>query len=135
MSKIWLASWEFWRQQNFILRLTDLYLFPSAWYTDPITSVTLVQSLKEATFPSVTLCPENSNQDRWGPVIKVFDHLKIRCSEERCVNEIGLNFKCYNYKSTFVLTEQKCSNEHVSRIHEETFSKKKKIISGLRFVS
>ena len=58
-------------------------IFLTAWYSDPINSVTLVQPIKNVIFPAVTLCPENSSPDRWGPAIKVFDHLKVRCLDQK----------------------------------------------------
>ena len=58
-------------------------LFLTAWYSDPINSVTLVHPVKNVIFPAVTLCPENSSPDRWGPAIKVFDHLKVGCLDQK----------------------------------------------------
>ena len=33
-------------------------------------------------FPAVTLCPKDSRPDRWGPFIKIFDHLEMNCIKE-----------------------------------------------------
>lgn len=54
-----------------------------AWYSHPVKSVTLVYPIKNVIFPTVTICPENSNPDRWGPAIKVFDHLKLSCKDQK----------------------------------------------------
>ena len=55
--------------------------FFSVWYDSP--TVTVVDSMtypiEELAFPSVTLCPENSNPDRWGTTIKIFDHFEKKC--------------------------------------------------------
>ena len=57
--------------------------FSTAWFTHPVKSVTLVIPIKNVTFPTVTVCPKNFNPDRWGPVIKVLDHLNIKCINEK----------------------------------------------------
>ena len=59
-----------------------------AWEEFPTSEVVLVYPIQEAQFPSVTLCPENSNPDRWGPVIKIFDNLKRTCLSERYEREV-----------------------------------------------
>ena len=63
-----------------------MFLF-LAWEEFPTSEVVLVYPIQEAQFPSVTLCPENSNPDRWGPVIKIFDNLKRTCLSERYERE------------------------------------------------
>ena len=35
--------------------------------------------IDEVEFPTVTLCPKSSNTNRWGPVIKVLDYIKVNC--------------------------------------------------------
>ena len=57
--------------------------FNLAWEEFPTKAKTLVYPVKEAEFPTVTLCAKNNNPDRWGPVIKIFDHLKRSCSSQR----------------------------------------------------
>ena len=61
----------------------DLNIFSLAWEEIPSTSKTMVVPIKRASFPTVTLCPRNSNPDRWGPAIKIFDHLKRNCTTQR----------------------------------------------------
>ena len=57
--------------------------FYSAWEEFPYTEKLIVHSVKASPFPTVTLCPENNSPDRWGPVIKVFDYLKRKCTSPR----------------------------------------------------
>ena len=54
-----------------------------AWHSHPVNSKTLVVPIKDVVFPTLTICPRNSNPDRWGPVIKVMDHLNITCQDEK----------------------------------------------------
>ena len=60
-------------------------IFSIAWDEEPTTAKTLVYSVKEAEMPTVTLCPENSNPDRWGPTIKIFDYLERKCFPKRYI--------------------------------------------------
>ena len=53
------------------------------WEEIPTTSKTLVYPIKEAEFPTVTLCTKNNNPDRWGAAIKILDHLDLTCEDER----------------------------------------------------
>ena len=53
------------------------------WYENPINSVVLTFPLDEIVFPTVTLCPQDSRPDRWGSVIKIFDHLNTDCGTRR----------------------------------------------------
>ena len=50
------------------------------WIDKPTMVVvdTMTYPLEELTFPTVTLCPKNSNPNRWGPAIKILDMIK-RC--------------------------------------------------------
>ena len=52
-----------------------------AWSKHPTLTIieTMTYPIEHVTFPEVTLCPQNSNPDRWGPTIKIFDHLERRC--------------------------------------------------------
>ena len=61
------------------LTLFWFWHFYTAWDEEPTTSQTVVRHIKRVTFPTVTLCPRTSTPDRWGPTIKIFDHLKRRC--------------------------------------------------------
>ena len=67
--------------------LVSLYLclFFLAWYVHPIVSKTVVIPIENVMFPTVTMCPKNSNPDRWGPVIKVFDQLELKCNDQKWV--------------------------------------------------
>ena len=39
-------------------------------------------SVANVDFPTVSVCPKSSNPDRWGPVMKIFDHLNVVCTEQ-----------------------------------------------------
>ena len=56
----------------------------AVWSDDPVidTLETTTFPIKQVDFPTVTLCPKTPTPDRWGPVVKVFDHLKVACSNE-----------------------------------------------------
>ena len=43
---------------------------------------TLAHPIDEVSFPAVTICPENTNSDRWGPVIKILDYFKRHCEQK-----------------------------------------------------
>ena len=62
--------------------LTFVFLFV-AWFTHPVVSKTVVISIENVVFPTITLCPKNPNPDRWGPVIKIFDHLELKCNDQK----------------------------------------------------
>ena len=57
------------------------YLF-SEWRKFPTKIVveTLAHPIENVSFPTVTICPQNSNSDRWGSTIKVLDYFKRSCS-------------------------------------------------------
>ena len=76
------------------LRLICIF-FSLAWEEIPSTSKTMVVPIKMAAFPTVTLCPRNSNPDRWGPAIKIFDHLKRNCPTQRQEYLISYMVFCY----------------------------------------
>ena len=56
-----------------------------AWYYSPIVTVleTLTYPIEELPFPTVTVCPRDSNPDRWGPTIKLFDFVNRKCGSDR----------------------------------------------------
>ena len=58
-------------------------IFFPVWYDSPTVTVldTMTYPIEELTFPTVTICPQNSNPDRWGTAIKVFDHLEKKCPD------------------------------------------------------
>ena len=60
---------------------SKILLFP-AWEENPtITGIESITSpIEDLNFPAVTLCPKNPNPGRWGPVIKLFDHVRRRCN-------------------------------------------------------
>ena len=60
-----------------------MFYFHLAWEEFPYTEKLIVYSVKTSPFPTVTLCPENTSPDRWGPVIRVFDYLKRKCTSQR----------------------------------------------------
>ena len=55
-------------------------LYISVWIAKPsmVSVDTMTYPLEKLKFPTVTLCPMNSNPDRWGPAIKILDMIK-RC--------------------------------------------------------
>ena len=55
----------------------------AGWIENPIKSVVLTFPLDKIVFPTVTLCPRDSRPDRWGSVIKIFDHLDTDCGSKR----------------------------------------------------
>ena len=40
---------------------------------------TLAHPIDEVSFPAVTICPQNTNSDRWGSAIKILDYFKRHC--------------------------------------------------------
>ena len=57
---------------------------------------TLTYPIEELPFPTVTVCPRDSNPDRWGPTIKLFDFVKmdqIGSDELMFVTQKLLSFK------------------------------------------
>ena len=57
------------------------HLFYLAWNDFPTIAIseTMTYPIEKVTFPAVTLCPQNSNPDGWGPAIKIFDYMKRSC--------------------------------------------------------
>ena len=55
-----------------------------AWNERPtiVISESTNYPIEKVIFPTVTLCPIDSNPDRWGPAIKMFDYLEQRCPIE-----------------------------------------------------
>ena len=55
-----------------------------AWNERPtiVISESTNHPIEKVIFPTVTLCPIDSNPDRWGPAIKMFDYLEHRCAIE-----------------------------------------------------
>ena len=51
------------------------------WMKNPTIDIleSLSYPIEEIDFPTVTICPEDSNPDRWGLIIKIFDHMKYEC--------------------------------------------------------
>ena len=53
----------------------------AVWLENP--GINIVASttfpIEKVQFPTVTLCPKDSNPDRWGPTIKIFDNIKLTC--------------------------------------------------------
>ena len=68
-------KWEYWLSTK-----SFKILFP-VWYDSPTVTAldTMTYPIEELTFPTITICPQNSNPDRWGPTIKTFDNLEKRC--------------------------------------------------------
>ena len=54
-----------------------------AWTDNPtITKLETINfPIEKVGFPTVTLCPENFNPQRFGPAIHVLDYLKRQCPD------------------------------------------------------
>ena len=54
------------------------------WIEEPTMEIleSTSYSVGNVDFPTVTLCSKSSNPDRWGPVMKIFDHLNVVCSDK-----------------------------------------------------
>ena len=70
----------------FVLRLSfipDSFLIPNhiVWSDSPTITVveTLAHPIDKVYFPTVTICPQSFNSDRWGATIKVLDYIQRRC--------------------------------------------------------
>ena len=48
------------------------------WQENPTVAVveTLAEPIDKIQFPAVSICPQTFNSDRWGPTLKILDHLK-----------------------------------------------------------
>ena len=68
--------------ENPILLLIIL-LFYKAWDEFPTISKTLVHPVTMAEFPTITICKKDNNPDRWGPAIKILNHLDRICRNQR----------------------------------------------------
>ena len=56
-------------------------IFPQhtlGWQENPTVAVveTLAEPIDRIQFPAVSICPQTFNSDRWGPTLKILDHLK-----------------------------------------------------------
>ena len=63
-----------------IVWVTMYFLSPfTVWIEEPVIDTLESTSfpIEQVDFPTVTLCPKSSNTDRWGPVIKIFDNIKM----------------------------------------------------------
>ena len=51
------------------------------WVEEPVIDIldTTSYPIEKVDFPTVTLCQDSPNTDRWGPVIKVFDYMNLIC--------------------------------------------------------
>ena len=69
------------RNVNIDFQLNLFKLLLPVWYDSPTVTAldTMTYPIEELTFPTITICPQNSNPDRWGPTIKTFDNLEKRC--------------------------------------------------------
>ena len=59
------------------------HVFFKVWVEMPTINnlESMTSPIEELAFPTVTLCPKNPNPDRWGPAIKLFDHLRLNCKQ------------------------------------------------------
>ena len=60
---------------------------------------TMSYPIEKIEFPTVTLCPENSNPERFGPAIQVLDYFKRKCSVDGYVRTIYIILPIF-YKNT-----------------------------------
>ena len=51
------------------------------WIKEPVIDIldSTTFPIDKVEFPTVTLCPQSLNTNRWGPVIKVLDYIKVNC--------------------------------------------------------
>ena len=63
----------------------SFFFYFSVWYDSPTITVleTMTYPIEELTFPTVTLCPQDTNPDRWGATIKILDYVKRRCPKDK----------------------------------------------------
>ena len=75
------CPWPKTRNINVDFQLNLFKLLLPVWYDSPTVTAldTMTYPIEELTFPTITICPQNSNPDRWGPTIKTFDNLEKRC--------------------------------------------------------
>ena len=54
----------------------------AAWSEVPIITVveTLTHSIENVSFPTITICPQSFNSDRWGSTMKILDNFQRHCS-------------------------------------------------------
>ena len=59
--------------------------FSLAWSENPTVSIveTISHPIDKVEFPTITLCPENFNPQRFGPAIQVLDYFQWKCSDDR----------------------------------------------------
>ena len=66
---------------NTLLKMNQTHFYTTVWIEEP--GMTIIDStrfpIEDVEFPTVTLCPQSSNTNRWGPVIKVLDYMNITC--------------------------------------------------------
>ena len=79
------------------LRLSNIFLHIylyslTAWNENPTITIieTISYPIEKVTFPTVTICPQNSNPDRWGPTIKIFDHFQRHCSTYKYASSLTI---------------------------------------------
>ena len=63
--------------------VNNIRMYPfTAWNENPTITIieTMAYPIEKVIFPTVTICPQTSNPDRWGPTIKIFDHFQRHCS-------------------------------------------------------
>ena len=53
------------------------------WIEEPVIDVLDSTSfpIEKVEFPTITICQKSPNSERWGPFIKVFDHMNVVCPE------------------------------------------------------
>ena len=66
---------------SFLSILACIFNF-SAWQSNPTITIvdTTTWPIEKVDFPTVTICPKSYTSDRWGPVTKIFDYLKLSCT-------------------------------------------------------
>ena len=60
------------------LEVFKILSFSLAWSMNPTVSImeTMSHPIEKVEFPTVTLCPENFNPERFGPAIQVLDYFQ-----------------------------------------------------------
>ena len=85
-SALWMVFPESWKRccPNFYAhdcRLNSIFFLILVWIEEPVIDVLDSTSfpIEKVEFPTITICQKSPNSERWGPFIKVFDHMNVVC--------------------------------------------------------
>ena len=62
-------------------KMNNTILILPVWIEEPVIDIldSTTYPIEKVEFPTVTLCPQSLNTNRWGPVIKVLDYVNVTC--------------------------------------------------------